>query len=71
MSTNSPECLNAIELQNHEQSLNLSSPDDSVDNDYPSKWKLVVITLGLSLSIFLAALDSTIIAQAIPALTGK
>lgn len=71
MPTNSPESPDAIELQNIEQSVGHSPHDDSVENDYPSKWKLVFITLGLSLSIFLAALDSTIIAQAIPALTGR
>src|ERR1700753_3065287 len=63
----------AIELQSHND---LRSPDPglapaSAVNAYPSSWKLVMITLGLSLSIFLAALDSTIIAVAVPSITDQ
>ncbi|KAF2865058.1 MFS gliotoxin efflux transporter glia [Massariosphaeria phaeospora] len=39
--------------------------------EYPGGVKLCMITLGLVLSIFLAALDSTIIATAIPSITDE
>ena len=39
--------------------------------EYPSGPKLIAITTGLVLSIFLAALDSTIIATAIPSITDE
>lgn len=63
----------AIELRSH----NGSQPPDPDPvpaepvNIYPSNWKLVMITLGLSLSIFLAALDSTIVAVAVPNITDQ
>src|SRR3569833_2651877 len=38
---------------------------------YPAGLKLIAITIGLTLSIFLAALDSTIIATAIPSITAQ
>ncbi|KAF2686262.1 MFS gliotoxin efflux transporter glia [Lentithecium fluviatile CBS 122367] len=40
-----------------------------VANNYPQGTRLVVITFGLILSIFVAALDSTIISTAIPSIT--
>ena len=39
--------------------------------EYPTGFKLIAITVGLVLSIFLAALDSTIIATAIPSITDE
>jgi MFS family permease len=46
-----------------------SSQDTTPAPDYPRGIRLVLITVGLILSIFLAALDSTIIATAIPSIT--
>lgn len=45
-----------------------AAQDDSVPQ-YPRGIKLVLITTGLMLSIFLTALDSTIISTAIPSIT--
>ena len=60
-----------IELQ--QLAANAAQIDTLPDENalYPSNWKLAMITIGLSLSIFLAALDSTIVAQAIPSLTDQ
>ncbi|KAF1941641.1 MFS gliotoxin efflux transporter glia [Clathrospora elynae] len=44
-------------------------PDTTAVPQYPRGIRLVLITIGLVLSIFLAALDSTIIATAIPSIT--
>lgn len=38
--------------------------------EYPSSWKLAIISLALCLSVFCMALDNTIIATAIPRITG-
>jgi MFS family permease len=46
-----------------------TSPDTTPAPQYPRGVRLVLITVGLVLSIFLAALDSTIIATAIPSIT--
>ncbi|KAH8662629.1 MFS gliotoxin efflux transporter glia [Xylariales sp. PMI_506] len=40
-------------------------------NEYPTGFRLAIITIGLVLSIFLTALDSTIIATAIPSITNE
>lgn len=40
------------------------------ETEYPSSWKLAIITLALCLSVFCMALDNTIIATAIPRITG-
>ncbi|KAF2170430.1 hypothetical protein M409DRAFT_51473 [Zasmidium cellare ATCC 36951] len=72
MAPASPQAPNAIELRELPQTTDGPAQEENTeDDDYPSKWKLVTITIGLCLSIFLAALDSTIIAQAIPALTDQ
>ena len=44
---------------------------ETVPDQYPQGVKLVLITIGLILSIFLSALDSTIIATAIPKITDE
>lgn len=44
---------------------------DNDDNIYPSSWKLALITIALSLAVFCMALDNTIIATAIPAITNQ
>lgn len=41
----------------------------SCEEDYPTGLRFVLITIGLILSIFLAALDTTIISTAIPKIT--
>ncbi len=46
-------------------------PAPSIAEEYPAGFKLVAITIGLVLSIFLAALDSTIIATAIPSIASE
>jgi Major Facilitator Superfamily len=45
------------------------SPVD--EYEYPTKWKLVLITTALCLSVFCMALDNTIIATAIPKITDQ
>ena len=57
----------AIELQAQDSSEHTTS--DSTPDEYPSGLKLLLITAALILSIFLAALDSTILATAIPEIT--
>lgn len=47
------------------------SESESEPELYPRGFRLVIITIGLVLSIFLAALDSTIIATAIPSITDE
>ncbi|KAK0609497.1 major facilitator superfamily-domain-containing protein [Immersiella caudata] len=46
------------------------SPSPSLpESDYPSSWKLACIILALILGVFLASLDMTIVATAIPKIT--
>jgi MFS family permease len=52
-----------------DDALGTTSQDDTPAPQYPRGIRLVLITVGLVLSIFLAALDSTIIATAIPSIT--
>ncbi|KAI2486180.1 MFS gliotoxin efflux transporter GliA [Pyrenophora tritici-repentis] len=64
-----------IELTNR-NSPNLSTRPIGLENtalipQYPRGIRLVLITIGLVLSVFLAALDSTIIATAIPSITSQ
>jgi len=50
----------------------IKDQDKPVDDDnivYPSGMKLAIISIALSLSVFLVALDNTIIATAIPKIT--
>jgi EmrB/QacA subfamily drug resistance transporter len=55
-------------LSTLEKSDDLDKPDDD-DIVYPSGMKLFVISIALCLSVFLVALDNTIIATAIPKIT--
>ncbi|KAF2684726.1 MFS general substrate transporter [Lentithecium fluviatile CBS 122367] len=48
-----------------------SSADDDENFEYPTAWKLAVITIALCLSVFCMALDNTIIATAIPRITDQ
>jgi MFS family permease len=48
-----------------------ATQDESLPPQYPRGVRLVLITVGLLLGIFLAALDSTIIATAIPSITSQ
>ncbi|KAJ5595555.1 uncharacterized protein N7459_001763 [Penicillium hispanicum] len=41
------------------------------DQDYPSPWRLVLITIALCLCVFCVALDNTIIATATPKITDQ
>jgi MFS family permease len=64
--------LNSLEPPQPPQettSITSSSHHDPSIPQYPSGIRLVLITTGLILSIFIAALDSTIISTAIPAIT--
>lgn len=75
--------VDAIELQSREANTTdvvaadkpHNSPADSAEpstanlDEYPTGLKLAAITTGLLLSIFLVALDSTILATAIPRIT--
>lgn len=45
--------------------------DDAKPDEYPSGPRLVFIVLALVLSIFLVSLDLTIVATAIPKITGE
>lgn len=45
--------------------------EDDEEEEYPSKWKLGLITIALCLSVFCMALDNTIIATAIPRITDQ
>ncbi|KAI4644463.1 hypothetical protein J4E93_006366 [Alternaria ventricosa] len=59
-----------VELTNLAASKIDTPPEDATPPvQYPRGIRLALITVGLALSIFLAALDSTIIATAIPSIT--
>jgi len=59
-----------VELTNLAASKIDTPPEDATPTvQYPRGIRLALITVGLALSIFLAALDSTIIATAIPSIT--
>lgn len=45
--------------------------DDDREFEYPRAWKLALIIIALSLSVFCIALDNTIIATAIPRITDQ
>ena len=60
-----PTALEAMEEQEKET----EHKDGDDELVYPSGLKLAVITLALCLSVFLVALDNTIIATAIPRIT--
>ncbi|KAH8898745.1 MFS gliotoxin efflux transporter glia [Thozetella sp. PMI_491] len=49
----------------------VDQPASSNHDEYPGGFKLLAITVGLVLSIFLSALDTTIIATAIPSITDE
>jgi MFS family permease len=63
----------SIELNTFEPAIvpGVTNQDDSSPPQYPRGGRLVLITVGLLLSIFLAALDSTIISTAIPSITSQ
>jgi len=58
-------------LPQSETAVSPSDQHDSTRTQYPRGIRLVLITGGLMLSIFLAALDSTIISTAIPQITSE
>ena len=47
------------------------NPDDTKPDEYPSGLRLVFVVLALVLGIFLVSLDLTIVATAIPKITGE
>lgn len=62
--------LTILPVKNTEQTASVPSlHDDSPVLQQPCGFRLVLITIGLILSIFICALDSTIIATAIPSIT--
>ncbi|KAI1750141.1 MFS general substrate transporter [Xylaria castorea] len=46
-----------------------ASPAREDESQYPSFWKVVLLTIGINFAIFLVALDGTILSTAIPAIT--
>lgn len=56
---------------NEKRNSQASIGDEEDDFDYPTGWRLAVITLALCLSVFCMALDNTIIATAIPRITDQ
>lgn len=56
---------------NEKRNSTASNGDEEDDFEYPTKWKLAIITLALCLSVFCMALDNTIIATAIPRITDQ
>ncbi|KAJ6087930.1 hypothetical protein N7467_006844 [Penicillium canescens] len=44
---------------------------ETPDEEYPSAWKLTLITIGLCFCVFCVSLDNTIIATAIPKITDE
>ncbi|XPT02149.1 MFS sugar transporter [Ascochyta lentis] len=56
---------------NEKRNSRASNSDEEDDFEYPTKWKLAIITLALCLSVFCMALDNTIIATAIPRITDQ
>lgn len=57
--------------RNSFEELAIQEPTPEAQHQYPTGSRLLLITIGLILSIFIAALDSTIIATAIPSITSE
>ncbi|KAI0520688.1 MFS general substrate transporter [Xylaria bambusicola] len=45
------------------------SPVDGGESHYPPSWKVALLTIGINFALFLVALDGSILATAIPAIT--
>ncbi|KAJ7205769.1 DHA14-like major facilitator [Mycena pura] len=58
-------------LANTEKLGHIQGPDTGVDNQFPRGVKLALLTAALCLSVFLIALDTTILATAIPKITDQ
>ncbi|KAF1360161.1 MFS general substrate transporter [Lizonia empirigonia] len=56
---------------NEKRNSQASIGDEDDDFEYPTKWRLTVITIALCFSVFCMALDNTIIATAIPRITDQ
>ncbi|KAI1309671.1 MFS general substrate transporter [Xylaria venustula] len=50
-------------------SLDNASTVEEDESQYPSFWKVVLLTIGVNFALFLVALDGSILATAIPAIT--
>jgi hypothetical protein len=75
-STNDQTHSNGVIEKAQEAVTEANAQDSAVANDdndieYPTSWKLGLITLALCLSVFCMALDNTIIAVAIPKITDQ
>ncbi|OJJ43128.1 hypothetical protein ASPZODRAFT_154846 [Penicilliopsis zonata CBS 506.65] len=65
---------NGTDSENKEESNEESGTDTETEDgedEYPSSWKLVLVTIALCLCVFCVALDNTIIATAIPKITDQ
>jgi MFS transporter, DHA2 family, glioxin efflux transporter len=65
-STSSSESRRKVETTGLDEAKALDKPDDEEDIVYPTGAKLASITFALCISVFLLALDNTIIVTAIP-----
>ncbi|KAJ5917718.1 Major facilitator superfamily domain general substrate transporter, partial [Penicillium verhagenii] len=61
----------ASSSQGKEESDNPDMDDHADNTEYPSAWRLLLITIALCLCVFCVALDNTIIATAIPKITDQ
>ncbi|KAF2157838.1 MFS general substrate transporter [Myriangium duriaei CBS 260.36] len=71
----------AIELRPIKETNDIGFNEDGSDqarssatidtSEYPSGWRLIAIVIGLVLSLFIAALDSTLLTTAIPSITDE
>lgn len=59
------------ELLKEKDQANTPNEDNEDDTEYPTAWKLGLITIAICLSVFCMALDNTIIATAIPKITDQ
>lgn len=69
MAINKAPSDDAIELQQHNAEADPAPEEPASTDVYPSGTRLIFIIVGLLLSMFLGALDGTILAQAIPSIT--
>ncbi|KAF2655353.1 MFS general substrate transporter [Lophiostoma macrostomum CBS 122681] len=68
-----PQTAAPVDQQLDEKTPNLTAEGADADDgfEYPTAWRLTIITIALCLSVFCMALDNTIIATAIPRITDQ